>query len=94
MKRRYRPLAPALVARLTLDTDPWLSCDDCFRLVDQYVEELLQPPAGAAPDAPAMLAHLRGCPACADETTTLLLLAAEDRGLDPGPAVARLREHS
>jgi hypothetical protein len=92
MKPTYRPLGPGLVARLTLDTEPWLSCDDCFRLVDQYVEALLEEHAERTPGSVAMAAHLRGCPACAEEATTLLLLAAEDRGVDPGRAVSRLRD--
>ena len=95
MNRRYRPLAPGLVARLTLDTDPWLSCDDCFRLVDRYVEALLSEgaPTGTGPAAgglAAMPAHLSGCSACAEEATTLVLLSAADRGVDPAGALHRL----
>ena len=57
------------VARLTLDTRPWLSCDDCFALVDEYVERLL---AGELTAQPGMRAHLRGCPACAEEAAARL----------------------
>jgi hypothetical protein len=39
---------------------------------------------------PAMRAHLRGCSACRDEATSLILLAAEDQGADPASAVRRL----
>ena len=37
------PLAlPAeTLAQLTLDTNPWLSCDDCFDQVDRYAEHLV-----------------------------------------------------
>ena len=78
--------------RLTTDPGPWLSCDDCFRLVDRYVEALLEDPAGAGLDAEmsAMPAHLSGCSACAEEATTLLLLAAEEAGVDPAPAMQRM----
>jgi hypothetical protein len=55
-----RHLGPDAVERLTLDTEPWLSCDDCFRQVDEYVDRLL---AGEADPMPAMGVHLRGCPA-------------------------------
>jgi hypothetical protein len=85
---RHRPrLRPEILARLTTDTEPWLSCDECFDQVDQYVEGLL---AGRPATSPAMRVHLRGCPACAEEASTLLVLAAEDLGLDPEPALARL----
>ena len=87
MTRRERRLDAETIRRLTLDTEPWLSCDDCFRLVDQYVETLL---AGRADEPPAMRAHLDGCPACAEEATTLLQLAAEDLGVDPAPALHHL----
>jgi hypothetical protein len=85
-----RPLATDAVRRLTTDPGPLLSCDDCFRLVDRYVEALLtegtQP---TAPDFAAMPAHLAGCSACSEEATTLLLLAAAERGLDPAEALRR-----
>lgn len=87
MTRDLRHLTPEQVSSLTLPTEPWLSCDDCFRLVDEYVELLL---AGAEDRMPAMAVHLRGCPACAEEAETVLVLAAEDERLDPGAAVDRL----
>ena len=86
-----RPLAADVVRRLTIDPGPWLSCDDCFRLVDRYVEALLI--TGAEPTSPelaAMPAHLSGCSACSEEATTLLLLAATDLGIDPAEALHRV----
>ena len=77
--------------RLTTDPGPWLSCDDCFRLVDRFVEAVLAGgEAPTAPDLAAMPAHLAGCSACAEEATTLLLLAATEEGVDPEPALHRL----
>ena len=87
MNHRHRPLGSDLVGRLTLDTEPWLSCDDCFGLVDEYVEALLD---GHRDAMPAMRVHLSGCPACAEEAATLLVLAAEDSGVDPTAALAWL----
>jgi hypothetical protein len=87
MKQRHRQLGPEVLDRLTLDTEPFLSCDDCFRHVDEYVELLL---AGRAEAMPAMRVHLRGCPACAEEAATLLQLVAEDTGVDPARALAAL----
>ena len=86
-----RPLPTDALHLLTTDPGPWLSCDDCFRLVDRYVEALLTP--GTEPTASelaAMPAHLSGCSACSEEATTLLLLAATDAGVDPAEALHRL----
>jgi hypothetical protein len=86
-----RPLPTAALRLLASDPGPWLSCDDCFRLVDRYVEVLLSGGAQPTPaELAAMPAHLAGCSACAEEATTLVLLAATDDGLDPGPALHRL----
>ena len=87
MTGRPRHLPPETVQRLIRDTQPWLSCDDCFRLLDQYVEALLADPDT---DQPAMQAHLGGCSACGEEAVSLLLLAAHDAGVDPAPALRRL----
>jgi hypothetical protein len=83
-----RPLTPAALRSLTGDPGPWLSCDDCFRLVDGYVDGLLTGSPGQ--EFAAMPTHLAGCPACAEEATTLLMLAAADAGLDAAPALRRL----
>ena len=91
MTAAHGSLPPEALRRLTTDPGPWLSCDDCFRLVDRYVEALLSD--GTEPtsdDLGAMPAHLAGCSACAEEATTLLLLAASDEGIDPGEALHRL----
>jgi anti-sigma factor RsiW len=79
-----------LLNRLLGPGEPELSCEACFDELDRYVDLEL---AGADADReiPGMRAHLAGCPACAEEATTLLLLAAEDTGLDPAPALRRLR---
>ena len=72
-----RPLTEAAVDALILDTTPWLSCDDCFDRMDTYVEAALRDPAQ---EDLAMAAHLRGCPACAEEAATLLDLVAGHTG--------------
>jgi hypothetical protein len=91
MTAAERPLPGDALRRLTTDPGPWLSCDDCFRLVDRYVEAVL---TGATEPADvelaAMPAHLSGCSACAEEATTLLLLAAADEGVDPAEGLRRL----
>jgi hypothetical protein len=86
-----RPLPPDALALLSTDPGPWLSCDDCFRLVDRYVEAVLSEGAGPADDElAAMPAHLSGCSACAEEAVTLLLLAADGEQQDPAGALHRL----
>jgi hypothetical protein len=54
-----------------------VGCDECFDLLDEYVELEL---AGADADArlPGLRAHLEGCPACREEHDSLLELAASD----------------
>ncbi len=59
-----------LLARLLGPPDPELGCEECFELLDVYVEAELR---GADADArvPGMRAHLEGCPACAEEHESL-----------------------
>lgn len=68
----------ALLRRLLGPRGPELSCDECFEMLDVYVEAELR-----AEDAdrrvPGMRAHLEGCPACAEEHDSLReLLTAEE----------------
>jgi hypothetical protein len=54
-----------------------LGCDECFDLVDVYVDAEL---AGENPDGavPGMREHLFGCPACAEEYQSLRDLAEQE----------------
>lgn len=92
MNAPYRPLGTDALERLTLDTEPWLSCDDCFEHVDEYVEHVLAD-RPAEEGMAAMAVHLRGCPACAEEAATLVTLAAEDAGVDPAAVLERALGH-
>jgi hypothetical protein len=70
-----------LLAALLGPGEPELTCEDCFELLDRYVELELEL-AGAAADraVPGMRAHLSGCPACRDDHESLReLVAAEER---------------
>ena len=55
-----------------------VSCEDCFELLDQYVELELE---GADVDRrlPGMRAHLAGCPACREDHDSLHALVARER---------------
>ena len=56
-----------------------VSCDECFELLDQYVELELE---GADVDRrlPGMRAHLTGCPACREDHESLREFVAGVRG--------------
>lgn len=75
------------VARLTIDSDPWLSCDDCFEQVDSVVEGVV---AENIPLSAPFRVHLAACPVCHEEAVSLAELIAEDFNLSPEQAVARL----
>jgi hypothetical protein len=77
MTSRLPHLDDHAVRLLTLDTEPWLSCEERFALMDVYVETLL-----ADADAmPQMGVHLSGCRACAEEAESLRdLVASEHTG--------------
>ncbi len=63
--------------RLLGPTGYQVSCEECFDLLDQYVDLEL---AGQDADEriPGMRAHLDGCPACHEEHESLYALAAAD----------------
>jgi len=64
-----------LMGRLLGPADPEVPCEQCFELLDQYVDLEL---AGEDPDArlPGMRAHLEGCPACREDHESLRDLVA------------------
>jgi len=62
------------IARLIADTSPYLSCDECFERLDEYVESRLLDPEHT--DA-TMQIHLRGCSQCHEEADALLELLSE-----------------
>ena len=68
-----RPIAERLLG----PDEPELGCDECFEHLDRYVElEHTGRDADAA--IPGMRAHLRGCPACAEDHESLSALLAAD----------------
>lgn len=81
------PMTAETARRLTIDTEPWLSCDDCFELVDQFLEGLLN---RTGTPMLTMQVHLSGCSACYDEALALLTLIAADDNIDPTQAIAEL----
>ena len=67
------------VDRLLGPSEPEVSCEECFELLDQYVDLEV---AGEDADArlPGMRAHLRGCPACREDHESLRELVARGDG--------------
>jgi len=66
--------APASFSGLLGPGRPELSCEECFAVLDRYVElELEETEADAR--FPGMDAHLEGCPACREEHELLLAYA-------------------
>jgi hypothetical protein len=59
-----------LVVRLLGPGEPELGCDECFELLDRYVDLEV---AGEDADAlvPGMRGHLRGCSACREDHESL-----------------------
>lgn len=57
-----------------------VTCEQCFELLDQYVELEV---AGADADAqlPGLRTHLDGCPACREEHESLRALVGGEQAL-------------
>ena len=66
---------PPIVAALLGPPGPQIGCDECFELLDAYVQQQID---GHDADAstPGMRAHLAGCPACHEEHESLHALVS------------------
>jgi hypothetical protein len=75
-----RPDLKQALGRLLGPGQPEIGCDECFELLDQYVELEV---AGRDPDAavPGLRAHLDGCPACREEHESLRALVGGEQAL-------------
>jgi anti-sigma factor RsiW len=67
-----------LIGRLLGPEGPELTCEQCFDLLDRYVDLEV---SGAAADeqVPGMRAHLEGCPACDEDHASLLAFVSAAR---------------
>ena len=68
MTAHARSLSAETITSLLADTSPYISCDDCFAQIDEYVERRI---ADQHHEDAAMEAHLAGCGACAEEAQAL-----------------------
>ena len=75
-----RPELRQALGRLLGPKEAEIGCDECFALLDQYVELEL---SGEDPDAaiPGLRAHLEGCPACREEHESLRALVGGEQAL-------------
>jgi hypothetical protein len=75
-----RPERKQALGRLLGPAGPEAGCDECFDLLDRYVELEL---AGEDVDAhvPGLRAHLEGCPACREEHESLRALVGGEQVL-------------
>jgi hypothetical protein len=65
----------SLIAGLLGPGDPEVSCEECFELLDEYVD-LQRAGENADRRLPGMRAHLEGCPACREDHESLRELVA------------------
>jgi predicted anti-sigma-YlaC factor YlaD len=68
---------PPEIERLLGPGGPELTCEQCFDLLDEYVD-LEAAGADAEARVPGMRAHLEGCPACREEHESLLALVSSE----------------
>ena len=67
-----------LIGRLLGPEGPELTCEQCFDLLDRYVDlEVAGDPADER--VPGMRAHLDGCSACDEDHATLLAYVSAAR---------------
>jgi hypothetical protein len=66
------------LAQLLGPKGPEVGCDECFELLDRYVDLEV---AGADADTalPGLRAHLEGCPACREEHESLAAFVRAER---------------
>lgn len=72
------PLSEAQAGRFVVDTGPWMSCDECFDYLDEFVD--LDDPTEDDLNGrvSAMVAHLAGCGACREEVESIRVLLSDD----------------
>ena len=70
-------MTPDRIDRLLGPAEVEATCDECFDQLDVYVERELRS-GDAATAMPRLAAHLRGCPACAEDHESLLALLRDE----------------
>jgi hypothetical protein len=70
----HERLSREAIDRLTANTEPWLSCDDCFEQLDVVIDGLVR---SNLPLPEAFRVHLMACPACDEEARSLAALVGD-----------------
>jgi hypothetical protein len=73
---------PRLITALLGPAGHQIGCDECFDLLDAYVEQGLDGRDADASTA-GMRTHLTGCPACHEEYESLRALVTTPKGRGP-----------
>lgn len=89
--RKRKSLTSAQATRLTASSEPWMSCDDCFEVMDYQVEAMLDAIELDPAMPEAFRRHLANCPACYAEVEGLLCVSATDRGVSERSVSKSLR---
>jgi hypothetical protein len=66
----------AILGRLLGPSGSEVGCEECFELLDEYVEVELAG-GNTHTSVPGMDAHLQGCPACREDHESLRSLVAD-----------------
>lgn len=82
-------LDPQAIERLTSVSDPWLSCDGCFAMIDTAVDALLGDDGRLSEP---LRVHLLSCAVCHEEAECLAEMVAADHGLTEAEALQRLHD--
>ena len=77
---KLEPLSADAIDRLTANTEPWLSCDDCFDVVDVAIDAMV---VSSTPLTEEFRVHLLRCAVCREEACSLAEDVADDNGLLP-----------
>lgn len=71
---RLPQLSDLQARQFVVDARPWMSCDECFDHLDEYLD------CSSSTDfewLPAMNAHLTGCQICREEVESMLVFLAD-----------------
>jgi hypothetical protein len=82
-------LTQVVIDQLTANTEPWLSCDDCFEQADLAIENLL---GDQVPFSEEFRVHLQACAVCHEEAESLTALVAADHGLSEEQGIAQVEK--
>lgn len=77
-------LTQEVIDRLVANTEPWLSCDDCFEQADLAIEALLD---SRTQFSDPFRVHLLACGVCHEEAESLAALVAEDHEMSGSQAI-------